>query len=194
MLAPFWEPFGINFQCLSRLIFECFFDYLFNGKWLPKGSHFSLTRRAFFAPFREPLRRMSFDGPLVNFGLTFGSLFASLGSLWARFWHLLASFWLHFGSLWAHFRSLFVNFWCSLIHFAHPGGGGGYCLTFARSCFSICLYIFVENSMQDLISNILGRRSVIPSRLLPGLLPLHSSLHHFSYAELGMGRNISCVY
>ena len=73
----------------------------------PKGSHFSLMRRAVFALFRELLRRRSFDGPLAHFWLTFGSLLVPLGSLLAHFWHLLAPFWLPFDSLWLTFGTLF---------------------------------------------------------------------------------------
>ena len=102
ILGAFWH----YFQCFSRSIFKLFFDYLFNGKWLPKGFHFSLMRRAFFAPFRELLRRRSFEGPLAHFWLTFGSLLVPLGSLLAHFWRLSAPFWLPltpFGSLLAPF-------------------------------------------------------------------------------------------
>ena len=136
-------------------------------------------------------------------GCLFMVPWSTLGSLLAPFWLPLAPFWLAFGTFWLPSDSISAPFGLTLAPCSLTFGalesilltrGGCYFLTFAVSCFFICFYIFVENIMQDLISNILGRRSVIPCRLLPGLLPLHSSLHHFSYAELAMGRNTSCGY
>ena len=109
VLGAFWH----YFQCFSRLIFEWFFDCIFNGKLLPKWTVVTSRGAPFFHTFRDPALYVDFMLDLVAPWLTFGtlgppsaSLLAPIGSLLTNFWHLLAPFWLPlapFGSLLAPF-------------------------------------------------------------------------------------------
>ena len=98
---------------------------------MENGSHFLLTRRAFWLPFRDLFRRSIFRCILVTIWLTLGSILAPFGSLLAPFWlplapfgSLLAPFGSHFCSLWLTFCSFwltFCSFWLTFTPFSHFG-------------------------------------------------------------------------
>ena len=106
MVAPFSHRTSINVHDFSGIVFRIVVSQILNGKWFPKGSHFSLMRRRFWRYFRDIFATLSFMLISWRLLLTVGSIFVSFDSLWAAFGSLLANFWYPLARFWCSFALL----------------------------------------------------------------------------------------